>query len=231
ITIDLSAMISETMSRISSRAATWSMVASWERSIESISALKIADLVWWYSLSRAIASGLRTSTTSALACGRLLSGAGRGAAAGSGRAAAGAGLGVAAVPAVLPPKLVRLPNMRLPSGLLELLEKAGQRQIARLAGHFRQRAAGHVQRDRPVDIVAAIIGGHLGNHLPVIGRRAEDRRIERDLAQQPGFDRGGEFLGGDLRPARHADLVDHQQRLGFRRPECLERIGQVLGIE
>ena len=53
MTIDLSAMISATMSRISSRAASCSMVASWLRSIESISALKIADLVWKYSLSRA----------------------------------------------------------------------------------------------------------------------------------------------------------------------------------
>ena len=43
--IDLRAMISATMSRISSRAATWSMVASWLRSMESIRALKIADLV------------------------------------------------------------------------------------------------------------------------------------------------------------------------------------------
>src|SRR5665213_673614 len=52
ITIDLSAMISATISRISSRAASWSIVASWLRSIESIRALKIADLVWKYSLSR-----------------------------------------------------------------------------------------------------------------------------------------------------------------------------------
>ena len=46
MTMDLSAMISATMSRISSRAAWLSIVASWLRSMESISALKMADLVW-----------------------------------------------------------------------------------------------------------------------------------------------------------------------------------------
>ncbi|MNL44980.1 hypothetical protein D3C87_1675920 [compost metagenome] len=118
MTIDLSAMISPTMSRISSRADCCSIVASWLRSMESIRALKMADLVWKYSLSRCTSTGLRTSSTSSVVRWRdampslseLRRGAGC-AGAGSGRAGLGIGRATSPTPGVLPPNVVRLPNM------------------------------------------------------------------------------------------------------------------------
>jgi hypothetical protein len=91
------------------------MVASWLRSIESIRALKIADLVWKYSLSRCADSGPRTSTTSSLRglvttlstdrCTISVR------AAGMDAGAEGTGRGASWTLGVLPPKVVRLPNM------------------------------------------------------------------------------------------------------------------------
>src|SRR6185437_2513582 len=204
------------------------MVASWERSIESIRALKMADLVWWYSLSRAIASGLRTSITSSAPRSRAAaSGVARGATSVA-RGATGAGLGDSATAGALPPKLVRLPNMvPLPfqgSRPLALLEQIRKLQAARLAPGFGGAAPHHVHGDRPIDFVAAVVGRNFGNHLPVVGCRSEDGGIERDLAQQLAIDRGGELRRADLGAARHAELVDDQQGCALGRPQGLDGI-------
>src|SRR5690606_32901743 len=179
--MDLSAMISATMSRISSRAASWSMVASWLRSIESISALKMADLVWKYSLSRCAASGLRTSMTSSL----RFAGSGERSnsvrAAGTTGATGGRGAGMLA-PGVLPPKLVRLPNIRGLSGAL--LQERGELEARLAGGAFRRGAAGDVHADGAEHLVGAVVGGDFGDHLAVIGRSAEGLRVETELAEQ-----------------------------------------------
>jgi hypothetical protein len=82
-----------------------------------MSALKIADLVWKYSLSRAAASGERTSTISSLRARPTLISAGvvrravisRG---GGGGATCGRAGATVWAPGVLPPKVCRLPNIR-----------------------------------------------------------------------------------------------------------------------
>src|SRR5689334_14844167 len=130
------------------------MVASWLRSIESIRALKIADLVWKYSLSRWIASAERTSTISSFRR-RLMAASTTGlgtstrVGAGADRAeltagALGCGRGASAAPGVLPPKVWRLPNI---SGLLELQQRA-ELEAAALGCRFRRRAAGYMHADQ-----------------------------------------------------------------------------------
>src|SRR3569623_2150750 len=206
LTIDLSAMISATMSRISSRAASCSMVASWLRSIESIRALKIADLVWKYSLSRVIASALRTSTISSLrrrVMAASTTGLGTSARAGTAGTAAdppvaGEGLacgrGGSAAPGVLPPNDCRLPNI---SGLLELQERGQLGRLA-LAAHLWRRPACHVHADDAEDVVDAVVGRNLGEHLAVVGRGTVGGRIEWNLTQQLALDGGSKLLGSDL---------------------------------
>src|SRR3569833_2782740 len=228
MTIDLSAMISATMSRISSRAASCSMVASWLRSMESIRALKIADLVWKYSLSRAIASAERTSTMSSLRrrlTAASITGRGTSARTAGGVAwtavAAGGGLacgrGASAAPGVLPPDGWRLPNI---AGHRELQERR-ELEATALADGLRRRAAGDVHTDGAEDVVGTIVGCHLGEHLAVVGGGAEGRGIEADLAEQLALDRGRELLGSDLRALGDTELVDDQQRLGLARPQRL----------
>src|SRR3569833_1786361 len=238
ITIDLSAMISATMSRISSRAASWSMVASWLRSIESIRALKIADLVWKYSLSRWIASAERTSTISSLRrrfTAASTTGLGTSTRAGTGavvttpiKGALGCGRGASAAPGVFPPKERHKPNI---SGLLELQQRTELQAAApRLGCCLGRGTAGHVHADHAEDLIGPVVRRDLGEHLAVVCSRPERRRVEGDLAEQLALNRCRELLGCNLGPLGHTKLVDHQQRLSLIGPKGLHRVGEILGV-
>ena len=53
-----------------------------------------------------------------------------------------------------------------------------------------------------------MVRGNLGDHLSVIGRRAERLRLERNDRDGLVVERLGEIGGFDLGPLRHPDLVD-----------------------
>ena len=72
--------------------------------------------------------------------------------------------------------------------------------------------------------------GDFGDHLAVIGRRAEQLRLERNDRHRLVLERLGEIGGLDLGPFRHADLIEAIARMMVVRPRRLEEIVDVLGV-
>ena len=64
-------------------------------------------------------------------------------------------------------------------------------------------------------------GGHFGDHLAVIGGGAEQLRLERNARDRLVVERLGEIGRLDLRPLRHADLVEADRTAAVVRPRRL----------
>src|SRR5687768_3857069 len=130
-----------------------------------------------------------------------------GARAGSGGGATGCGGGAALRGSG--PVLERFPNtpFSAQSGLAapELLDERGEQARPR-ALHLR--AAGQRLRERAEGLGGAMPGGNLGDHLPVVRRRAEQLRLERNGGDRIEFQRLGEIRRLDLGALRHSDLVE-----------------------
>ena len=93
-----------------------------------------------------------------------------------------------------------------PSALQQLVEQR-RRAGRRLAFFASARPVSSWASCRKVSAVRWF-GGHFGDHLAVVGGGAEQLRLERDDRDRLVLQRLGEVGRLDLRPLRHADLVE-----------------------
>ena len=91
-------------------------------------------------------------------------------------------------------------------------------------------ASGYDLRHVGEDIGNGGLGGGFRDHLAVIRRGAEEQRIEGDRGDRRKLQRRREILRLDLRPLRHADLVQHQLRRGVVRTGLPQEIDDRLGV-
>src|SRR5262249_9546093 len=96
------------------------------------------------------------------------------------------------------------PRSRRGSAFHQLAEDGPEQARTRLlcrspAGENLRELAEHLRRAMP--------GRHLGDHLAVVGGRAEYLRLERNERERLVLERLGEIGGFDLRTLRHPDLV------------------------
>ena len=80
------------------------------------------------------------------------------------------------------------------------------------------------------DLVGAMHPGRFRDHLTVVRGRPEGARIEWNGRDRLTLHRLGEFAHVDLRPLRHADLVDAIERRPVVGPRRLQFLHQVLGV-
>ena len=57
----------------------------------------------------------------------------------------------------------------------------------------------HMHADGAIDVVDLVVGRDLGDHLAIVGGRAEEGRVERNLAEQLAINGGGELVRRDLK--------------------------------
>ena len=69
-----------------------------------------------------------------------------------------------------------------------------------------------------------------GDHLAVIGRRAEHLRLERNDRDRLVVERLGEIRRLDLGPLRHADLIEAVERAVIVRPRGFQEVEQIFCI-
>src|SRR5262245_34134536 len=86
------------------------------------------------------------------------------------------------------------------------------------------------RRGKLIEYFGDLSGGlHLGHHLPVIGRRPEELRVERKNCRYLGPESLGELGLTDLRTLRHSHLVEHEPRALVVGAGLAQEIVEVLG--
>src|SRR3954462_13964242 len=150
-------------------------------------------------------------------------------------AAAGArgGATAAADPAPAPD---HLPNIRLSafqprsSGRLAASELLEDRLQQIRAGPLRLGLAGDGAGELDEDLGNFAGRLHLGDHLAVVGGRAEELGVEGQRVRDLRAERLGEFGGRDLGPLRQPELVQHDLRLAVVRPRLAEVVVKILAV-
>src|SRR2546421_480422 len=141
--------------------------------------------------------------------------AGTGARAGSGAAGIGGG-GAARTSG---PDVERFPNTLVSAALSllapELLDERGQQVGAR---PFHLGTAGERLREMPESLRRTMPGRDFGDHLSIVGCRAEQLRLEGNRCRRIELQRLGEIRRLDFRALRHADLVEAVLRAVVVRP-------------
>src|SRR4051794_5592651 len=124
--------------------------------------------------------------------------------------------------------VLRFPNkgeLQKASGLplAQLRQQGAEQALARALGF---RTAGQNLRHLEKGFRGFMAGGNLGDHLAVVGGGAEQLRVEGDACDRVVVERLGEVGELDLRPFRHAYLIEAIERAMVVRPRRAQQIDE-----
>src|SRR5215213_7701831 len=128
------------------------------------------------------------------------------------------------------PEVERFPNTVVSASrlaALELFEERGQQASPRT---FHLGAPSERLRETSESLRRAMSGRHFGNHLSIVGSRAEQLRLERDRCDRLEFQRLGKIARLDLGTFGHAHHVQAILRTTVVWPARTQEVDQVLCV-